>query len=71
MKYHQAIDKIESIYRRIAKEEIEVEAICACVYVFGSELATLRIFRYTPTVRQGYSEGREKFYVCFEDIIDE
>ena len=44
-------------------EQVIVEEIGGAMYVFGSELATLRLFRKMPHILQGYSENRKTFYV--------
>ena len=51
-----------------AGEPVEVQEIGGSIYVFGTELATLRIFkRYAEcnNVSQGYSANRETFFFCF------
>ena len=53
-------------YSKIAGEIVTVEQISGTVYVFGSELATLRLFRTMPSKRQGYSVNLEKFYFSVE-----
>lgn len=53
---------------------VTVEQITFCLYVFGSELAVLRIFaRYNangavhnPKARVGYSTNRKTFYLSLE-----
>ncbi len=49
-------------YSAIAGEPVTVEQTGSTVYAFGSELATLRLFRSMPNKRQGYSKNLEKFY---------
>jgi hypothetical protein len=57
-----------------AGEDVEVEAIGSTFYVYGSELATLRIFAYynargaapNPRVRQGFSYNRNTWYFSLE-----
>ena len=53
-------------YSEIAGEIVTVEQISGAIYVFGSELATLRLFRTMPTKRQGYSVNLKKFYFSIE-----
>ena len=53
-------------YSSIAGETVTVEQISGAIYAFGSELATLRLFRTMPTKRQGYSANLKKFYFCVE-----
>lgn len=50
-------------YSRIAGEQVVVEQIRGALYVYGSELATLRLFRKMPHINQGYSENLKTFYV--------
>lgn len=53
-----------------AKEEITLEYIKGILYAFGSELATLRIYKtltaggYKTTYRQAYSINRKSFYIA-------
>lgn len=58
------INRITSDYSAIAKEQVTIEQIGTSVYVFGSELATLRLFRSMPTITQGYSENLKTFYTA-------
>lgn len=53
-------------YSRIAGEPVTVELIGGTLYAFGSELATLRLFRKMPSMRQGFSENLKKFYFSIE-----
>ena len=53
-------------YSKIAGEIVTVEQISGAIYVFGSEIATLRLFRAMPSKRQGYSENLERFYFSIE-----
>ena len=53
-------------YSKIAGEIVTVEQISGAIYAFGSELATLRLFRVMPTKRQGYSVNLKKFYFSIE-----
>lgn len=53
-------------YVEIAKEVITIEAIGGAEYVFGSELATLRLFKKMPDQKQGFSVNRNTFYFCVE-----
>ena len=64
-----------SVFKSIAKEDIEVEELGGCLYVFGSELATLRLFmKYTEKGKfnpdnkfdVGYSANFEKYYFRME-----
>ncbi len=57
---------------QVAKEDIEVEAIGDTVYVFGSELATLRMFMYynryhrNEKTRQDFSLPRNSHYFSLD-----
>jgi hypothetical protein len=54
---------------RFAKEEVTIELINETLYVFGSELAILRIFvKYckSENARQGYSENMKTFYFSLD-----
>lgn len=53
-------------WSNIAGEPVTVEQISGALYAFGSELATLRLFRKMPSKRQGYSENMQTFYFCVE-----
>lgn len=67
--------KLIGIMKKIAKEDIKVEYTGGSFYVFGSELATLRIFmKYSNKGKSnpggkfdvGYSENLKKFYFRME-----
>jgi hypothetical protein len=60
------IKRVQKEYSAIAGEPVEVQQISGAVYVFGSEIATLRLFRKMPHIRQGYSENRATFYCSIE-----
>lgn len=62
----QLVKRTQVEYSRIAGEPVEVQQIGSAIYVFGSELATLRLFRKMPNKRQGYSENLERFYFTFD-----
>jgi hypothetical protein len=53
-------------YSEIGGEPVEIEQVGSALYIFGSELATLRLFRKMPKCGQGYSENLKKFYFCVE-----
>lgn len=53
-------------WSNIAGEPVTVEQISGALYAFGSEVATLRLFRKMPNKRQGYSENMKTFYFCVE-----
>lgn len=57
----------------IAGEPVEVEEIKGLVYVFGSELATLRLllqYRNNPNARVGHSIPRDSYYFSLELNLD-
>jgi hypothetical protein len=66
MATEQLIKRTEAEYSRIAGEPVEVQQIGSALYVFGSELATLRLFRKMPNKRQGYSTNLERFYFTLD-----
>lgn len=57
------LKRTQQDYSRMIGEQVTVEEIGGALYVFGSELATLRLFRKMPHILQGYSENRKTFYV--------
>lgn len=66
------ISRLVKDYSKIAGEPVTIEQIKSGLYVFGSELATLRIFRKQPlNTRQGYSENLNTFYFSTELIFAE
>jgi len=59
----------KEFYKYAGDEEqsLEIESIGGVLYVFGSELATLRIFakrRLSIPQKVGYSENLKKWYYC-------
>jgi hypothetical protein len=50
----------------IAGEAINIEQIGSTIYAYGSELATLRLFRKMPSMRQGFSANFETFFFCVD-----
>lgn len=62
----QQIKRTQAEYSRIAGENVSLEVIGGAIYAFGSELATLRLFRKMPKMRQGYSENMKTFFFCVE-----
>ena len=58
--------RIEKEYSAIAGEKVTVEQIGSTMYAFGSELATLRLFRKMPNMRQGFSENMNTFFFSIE-----
>ncbi|ALN21938.1 MULTISPECIES: hypothetical protein [Ectopseudomonas] len=62
----QLVKRTQVEYSRIAGEPVEAQQIGSAIYVFGSELATLRLFRKMPNKRQGYSANLERFYFTFD-----
>lgn len=65
------IERLTKQMEKFAGECVTVEEITGNYYVFGSELATLRIYRKykdCKNVNQGYSANRETFYfVIYKD----
>ena len=53
-------------WSKIAGEKVELEVIGSFLYSFGSELATLRLYRSMPNGRQNFSKNTGKFYFCVE-----
>ena len=62
----QQLSRVKTSYSKIAGEDITVELIGGAIYVFCSELGTLRLFRTMPSSRQGYSQNRKTFYFSVE-----
>ena len=60
------IAKATKEYTKLAGEPVTVENIGGTIYVFGSELATLRLFRAMPSRNQGFSENLKSFYFSLE-----
>ena len=60
------LNRIEKEYSAIAGEKVTVEQIGSTMYAFGSELATLRLFRKMPNMRQGFSENMNTFFFSIE-----
>lgn len=60
------IARTQAEYSSIAGEPVTIEQIGGAIYAFGSELATLRLFRKMPNMRQGYSENMGTFYFSVE-----
>jgi len=56
-------------YSRMAGESVEVEEIGGALYAFGSELATLRLFRKMPSNSQGYSSNLKRFYFLISEDV--
>lgn len=69
-----AAKRLERSMNAMAKEAVEVEQVGDVIYVWGSELATLRIFAtyqtngayHNPKARVGYSKNLSKFYFVLE-----
>ena len=62
---------LELDLRKYARESIKIKKINKTVYVYGSELATLRIlriYRYHENARHGYSKKINSFY--FALVVD-
>ena len=66
------LKKVKDHWQKVAIEVIEIEHIGAAYYAFGSELATLRLYRhYAPNkkIHQDYSENRQCFYFRLEMLV--
>lgn len=71
-----ATARMNKQFEEMGGEQGRTELIGGCFYFFGSELATLRIFKkfnlkgHAKNVRQGQSASLETFYVAVEtDLI--
>lgn len=54
-------------WSRIAREPVDVVDVAGALYAFGSELATLRLFKvFHPVGRAGWSANRGSFYFTTE-----
>lgn len=65
----RAFDMLVNDLRKLARENVTVKYDNGEIYVFGSELATLRIYRHRHTsknARQAYSENLNTFFVRYE-----
>lgn len=51
------INRLQRFYSQIAGEQVTVEQIGCTIYTFGSEVATLRLFRKMPNGRQEFSKN--------------
>jgi len=60
------IDRTQRDYSAIAGEQVTIEVIGGVLYAYGSELATLRLFRKMPNMRQGFSSNMETFYFAVD-----
>ena len=63
------VKRVEEDWKTVAKEEIKIELIAGSLYAFGSELATLRLYRYYEGIddsRQGFSDNLKSYYFCLE-----
>ena len=59
------IERVTKDYSSIAKEPVTIEVEGHTLYAFGSEVATLRLFRSMPHVRQEFSENLNTWYISF------
>jgi hypothetical protein len=64
------LSAIAKEYEAVTKEPVEIEQICSALYVYGSELAMLRLFykmampaHKSPKV--AYSDNLKTFYFSF------
>ena len=62
----EQLKRTEREYSDIAKEPVKAQMIGGAMYFFGSELATLRLFRRMPNMRQGYSCNMSTFFFSVE-----
>lgn len=62
----EQIARTQREYTGIAGEPVRIEVIRSTLYAFGSEIATLRLFRKMPNKRQGYSDNLKSFYFSVE-----
>lgn len=63
------IERVSEDLEYRAGEEVEVEFMDGAFWVFGSELATLRLlkkYRHNDNARQDYSENLESFYFVLD-----
>ena len=66
----------QAMFNNMAREPVELENVSGTLYVFGSELATLRIFaKYNANgahpnskARVGHSVNLGKFYFALENV---
>lgn len=58
----EQLKRTEREYQGIAGEPVKVQVIAGTLYAFGSEVATLRLFRKMPNMRQGFSDNLNSFY---------
>jgi len=62
------IERVTRDYGQICKETVKVKFIKGAMYVFGSELACLRLHYKMTTGRVGYSENLSNWYYSKEII---
>jgi hypothetical protein len=64
----QQLERINKTYQPYAGEAIEVEQICGSIYIYGSELACLRMYHKASnkSARAGYSENLKTWYFTFD-----
>lgn len=63
------LSRLKIFVEQYSKEEVKVEQIGSAVYIFGSELACLRIadkYGAAPNYKKGYSENLKTFYFRIE-----
>ena len=60
------IKRATNDWSKIAGEPVKVQQIGSMLYAFGSELATLRLFKKMPNKDQGFSQGENSFYFMVE-----
>lgn len=55
-------ERVRAEWSRIAGEAIDVEEVTGTIYGFGSELATLRLYRKFSGSTQGWSGNLRTWY---------
>ena len=69
MKTTQQLHRLQEHFTRLAGAGVRVEEISGAIYVFGSELATLRLlklYRTAAHVLHGFSENLDTWYIAIE-----
>jgi hypothetical protein len=63
-------DRVKKDWEKTAKEKLDIEEIKGTVYAYGSELATLRLFKSMykagDKVKADYSKNLKTFYFRLE-----
>ena len=64
----QKLAEIASQFSPIAKEQVTAEFVGGSLYIFGSEIACLRLsihYRHHPKARAEYSENLKTWFFTF------